>query len=417
MIAPPERSAAHDGALRAALPGIAEHGWTAQALRAALPALGLDPAEAEWLFPGGAADMIEAFADLADREMALAMAGADTAEMGLTKRVRLAIALRLAFLRPHRQAVRRAALHLAADPLRAARIGARTADAIWHAAGDSSADLSWYTKRAILIAIHSSTLLAWLRDDGEDDAATLAFLDRRLALVGRIGRLRGRLSRVSLPRPGAPPTHKDPIMALTIYGVPKSRAIRTLWMAHELAAPYALVEVAPGPEGSRLPENVARNPNGTVPFIEDDGLVLFESFAINLHLAKSRGGPLAPANAAEDSLMTMWAVWCAATLEPPAATAMYHTAFYPPEKREKAKAEAAIAELAGPVAVLEQSLAKGGGYLVGGRFTVADLNAISVAFYLRFVPQVLAGFPGVRAWYEAGMARPANRAAFALRGD
>ena len=65
-------------------------------------------------------------------------------------------------------------------------------DAIWHAAGDRSADFSWYTKRAILAAVYSATVLYWLRDTSEDDAATLAFLDRRLAGVGRIGRLRRR---------------------------------------------------------------------------------------------------------------------------------------------------------------------------------------------------------------------------------
>jgi ubiquinone biosynthesis protein COQ9 len=77
-------------------------------------------------------------------------------------------------------------------------------DAIWHAAGDRSADFSWYTKRAILAAVYSATVLYWLRDASEEDEATLAFLDRRLAGVGRIGRLRGRaeaaLARVPRPR-------------------------------------------------------------------------------------------------------------------------------------------------------------------------------------------------------------------------
>jgi glutathione S-transferase len=42
----------------------------------------------------------------------------------------------------------------------------------------------------------------------------------------------------------------------------------------------------------------------TIPSIEDDGLVLHESLAINLYMAKKHGGPLAPANLAEDALMT-----------------------------------------------------------------------------------------------------------------
>ena len=69
-------------------------------------------------------------------------------------------------------------------------------DAIWRGAGDSSADFSWYTKRAILASVYGLTLLYWLRDTSDEDEATLAFLDRRLAGVGRIGKLRGRAERV-----------------------------------------------------------------------------------------------------------------------------------------------------------------------------------------------------------------------------
>ena len=74
----------------------------------------------------------------------------------------------------------------------AAACTARTVDAIWHAAGDRAADFSWYTKRAVLAAVYGATVLFWLRDSSDDDALTLAFLDRRLADVGQIGRLRRR---------------------------------------------------------------------------------------------------------------------------------------------------------------------------------------------------------------------------------
>ena len=90
----------------------------------------------------------------------------------------------------------------------AARCTARTVDAIWHAAGDEAADFSWYTKRATLGAIYGATLFYWLRDDSEDDAPTLAFLDRRLAGLGRFGKLRGRLT-ARLPRLAAPPAAAD----------------------------------------------------------------------------------------------------------------------------------------------------------------------------------------------------------------
>jgi len=110
----------------------------------------------------------------------------------LSQRVRAIVALRLEQSRPHREAVRRAlAVLMLPGRLRFAfPITARTIDTIWYAAGDRSADVSWYTKRLILAGVYSATLLVWLRDTSDDDADTLEFLDRRLAGVAKLGRLR-----------------------------------------------------------------------------------------------------------------------------------------------------------------------------------------------------------------------------------
>ena len=194
MTAPPERGAARDAAIQAMLPHVPFDGWTRRALTMGLAEIGAPADEAELLFPGGAAAMVEAFCDLADRRMSEGAAALDLAGQGLTMRVRAVIALRLAQHRPHKEAVRRAVAVLAL-PMHARQTAgctARTVDAIWRAAGDHAADFSWYTKRAILAAIYGATLLYWLQDATEDDAATLAFLDRRLAVIGRIGKLRGR---------------------------------------------------------------------------------------------------------------------------------------------------------------------------------------------------------------------------------
>jgi len=196
MIAPPERSPERDAAIDALLPNVPFDGWTIRALRAGLRAIGQSEADAELLFPGGAADMVEAYCDLADRRMAEAAAGLDHAAMRLPERVRAVLALRLRRNRGHKEAVRRA-VGLFALPRHAglaARCTARTVDAVWHAVGDRTADFSWYTKRAILASIYTATVLFWIRDQSEDDAATLAFLDRRLAELGRITRLRRRVA-------------------------------------------------------------------------------------------------------------------------------------------------------------------------------------------------------------------------------
>jgi ubiquinone biosynthesis protein COQ9 len=206
MINPPERMPERDAAIDGMLPSVPFDGWTKRALKAGVRAAGLPADEADLLFPLGVVDMIETFCDLADRRMEAA--AQELAEVGLTKRVRAVIALRLRQNREHKEAIRRALaiMALPRNAKAAAACTARTVDAVWYAAGDRSADFSWYTKRAILAALYTATVLYWLRDTSDDDAPTLAFLDRRLAGVGRMGKLRGRvdamLARLRLP--GAP---------------------------------------------------------------------------------------------------------------------------------------------------------------------------------------------------------------------
>ncbi len=184
----PERDEAIE-LLAAATAGTREP-WTMDALRRAA-----DP-DADLLFPGGLVELVEAWADLADRRMieAAAQAGVDSVP-SLTGRVRAAIMLRLDAAEPNRAQVRRALAQLAlpGNASIAARMTARTVDAIWRAAGDSAAGLSWYTKRATLAGVYGATLLWWVAAERSRED-TLAFIDRRLAGVARLGRLRRRPS-------------------------------------------------------------------------------------------------------------------------------------------------------------------------------------------------------------------------------
>ena len=122
---------------------------------------------------------------------------------------------------------------------------------------------------------------------------------------------------------------------LTIYGVYRSRASRNIWLAHELGLPFKHVPVmqlyrlpdakaADATLHTKSPAFLKVNPNGHIPSIDDDGLVLHESLAINLYLAKKHGGPLAPADVAEDGEMGMWSLWAATEVEPHALNVLYH---------------------------------------------------------------------------------------------
>jgi glutathione S-transferase len=139
---------------------------------------------------------------------------------------------------------------------------------------------------------------------------------------------------------------------LTIYGVYRSRALRNIWLATELGIPFKQVPVmqlyrltpdaAKTTLHTRSPEFLKINPNGHVPSIDDDGLVLHESLAINLYLAKKHGGPLAPASVAEDGLMTMWPLWAATEIETHALAILNHRVGRPPAERDPKIAQASI---------------------------------------------------------------------------
>ena len=84
--------------------------------------------------------------------------------------------------------------------------------------------------------------------------------------------------------------------SLRIYGIARTRAFRALWVAKELGLDYEHLPIEIGDDGARAPEFLAINPNGRLPFIDDDGFVLFESLAITLYLAKKYSpGKLYPA--------------------------------------------------------------------------------------------------------------------------
>lgn len=188
MIAPPERSAERDSALRATLPHVPALGWTPAALRAGLVDLGEPAAAAEWLFPRGTTGMVEAFADLADREAVRAAGALEALRTG--PRIRALLAARLRWLEPWREAERRAVALLALpwNAAVAARVAGRTADAFWLAAGDTSTDMSRYTRRMTLAGIHVATIAFWLRQPAPEMEEVLAFLDRRLAGLARMQR-------------------------------------------------------------------------------------------------------------------------------------------------------------------------------------------------------------------------------------
>ncbi|MGF1609660.1 MAG: COQ9 family protein [Kiloniellales bacterium] len=183
-----------DELMFATLPHVAFDGWTQTAIQAGAADAGLDSATALNAFPGGAAEMIEAFSAWGDRRMLEELEKRDLASMRVSERVAAGVRCRLELLLPHQEALRRGLSYFALPPNAALGLKClyRTVDAIWYAAGDNATDYNFYSKRLLLAGVYSSTLLYWLNDKSEGRAESWAFLDRRIAEVLKVGGSLGR---------------------------------------------------------------------------------------------------------------------------------------------------------------------------------------------------------------------------------
>lgn len=213
---------------------------------------------------------------------------------------------------------------------------------------------------------------------------------------------------------------------LTLYGAYRSRATRNLWLLGELAVPFTHIPViqtyrladpaaTDAPMHTQSPGFLAINPAGQIPCIVDDDLMLAESLAINLYLAQKHGGPLAAKDAGEQAQMVQWALFGATQIEPGALEIFYPYAEARAETPEGAGQVAIAAEkLARPFATLNTHLARHGN-VVGGRFSVADINLAEIVRYASAHAPLLAANPAVRDWLATCQARPAFAAMWAKR--
>jgi ubiquinone biosynthesis protein COQ9 len=162
-------------------------GWSSGAMRHAAHQVGAPEGEAERLFPGGPADVLAWLSERADVATVAALEAADADGLKIRDRIKLAVRTRIERTVGGKESVRRG-LAMLALPFNAAlalKLLYRTVDAIWYGAGDTSTDFNFYTKRATLAGVYSSTLLYWLNDRSEGSEATWSFLDRRIDDVMR----------------------------------------------------------------------------------------------------------------------------------------------------------------------------------------------------------------------------------------
>jgi glutathione S-transferase len=189
-------------------------------------------------------------------------------------------------------------------------------------------------------------------------------------------------------------------MTMRVFHRPTSRSHRVVWMLEELGADY---EVTLFTRADALSdEHRERHPLGRVPVLETDGRCVFESAALCLHLADCHpeAGLIPAPGGYERACVYQWALFAMTEIEP--GLIGFIRGGDDEERREAGRQTFRAA-----TAVLEDVL-EGHDYLVGDRFSVADVVAGSVAGDGGGPRGLLEGFPNVIAWDARLRARPAR---------
>ena len=171
-------------------------GWNEKAVLAAAELAGVDPDLARLAFNDGPVDMIDAWFQAVDEQMAAKYSAEDLGAMKIRERIKALVEARLEALEPDREGLRRALAILAAPPhlRKAAKMGWRAADKMWRLAGDTATDYNHYTKRTLLSGVYGSTISVFLDDESDDYSETRAFLDRRIENVMQFEKVKAKVT-------------------------------------------------------------------------------------------------------------------------------------------------------------------------------------------------------------------------------
>jgi glutathione S-transferase len=193
---------------------------------------------------------------------------------------------------------------------------------------------------------------------------------------------------------------------IKFYGTSRSRSARSLWALEEAGVKY---EHIPAPTTDvKKPEFLTLNPNGHIPVLDDDGHIIWESMAINLYVAeKYAKDKLWLSTVEEHGDLYKWSFFGMTECEPHLMTILRNRVLAPPEQRDEKAAAQAVESLKVPFKVIDESL-KGREYLVGNKFSIADLNVAAVLSWAMMVRLDLSATPAAQAWLQKCLGREAN---------
>ncbi|CAO3569931.1 unnamed protein product [Mortierella alpina] len=174
--------------LRTALTFVPEHGWSTASIAKAAESMGY-PSIIHGMFPKGGADLIDYFLNDCLNRLPLELEGRMEG-LSVKEKIRLATLTRLAMNAPYldRWPEALAIMGQPSNVPMSLNHLAKIVDEIWHLAGDKSADMNWYTKRASLAGVYTTTELYMTTDKTPNYQATQHFLERRFEDAATVGK-------------------------------------------------------------------------------------------------------------------------------------------------------------------------------------------------------------------------------------
>lgn len=202
---------------------------------------------------------------------------------------------------------------------------------------------------------------------------------------------------------------------LRIWGRDNSTNVKkVLWCAEEIGLAYEHIPAGGAFGVVESAEYRALNPNGLVPTIEDEGLVLWESNAIVRYLAaRYSDGMLFDTDPGRRALADRWMDWSTASLSGPYRDVFWNLVRVAPEKRDMGAVESGRQRMAALLPIAEATLSTQP-FLSGTRLGIGDfpLGVLIHAWFM--LPIERPNTPALAAWYERLKERPAYRKAVAL---
>lgn len=197
---------------------------------------------------------------------------------------------------------------------------------------------------------------------------------------------------------------------LTIWGRNNSINVqKVMWTVGELGLNHERHDVGGAFGGLDQPDYLAKNPNGLIPTLEDDGVTVWESHAIVRYLAAKYGsGSLWPEDPGLRAEADQWMDWMHTVILKDMAPVFIGLIRTPPEQRNTAAIEAGVAGLARSWAVMDQHL-DGRAYVVGDGLTMGDIPVGCACYRYHALDIERPNLPNVSAWYERLKAREGFR--------